>query len=122
MEWYLAVLKNYAGFSGRARRREYWMFALINLIAGILLAGVGRAIGTAHVSTLYSLGVLIPSLAVGARRLHDTDRSGWFLLLGIVPFLGWLILLFFLVQEGTRGNNRFGPDPKATPVLASPAA
>lgn len=120
MEWYFAVVKNYAGFSGRARRREYWMFALINLIIGILLTGVGRALGTSVLSTIYSLALLIPGLAVGARRLHDTNRSGWLLLLGLIPFIGWLVLIIFLVQDGTRGDNRFGPDPKAAPVLAAP--
>lgn len=120
MEWYFAVVKNYAGFSGRARRREYWIFALINLIIGILLTGVGRALGTSVLSTIYSLAVLIPGLAVGARRLHDTNRSGWLLLLGLIPFIGWLVLIIFLVQDGTRGDNRFGPDPKAAPVLAAP--
>jgi uncharacterized membrane protein YhaH (DUF805 family) len=120
MNWYLAVLKNYAGFSGRARRMEYWMFALVNLIIAIVLALVDRMTGTANPITgmgvlggLYALAVLIPSIAVAVRRLHDTDRSGWWLLIGLVPVIGWIVLLVFYFTDGTPGDNKYGPSPKA---------
>lgn len=119
MDWYLKVLKNYVGFDGRARRKEYWMFTLFNIIASIVLTVVDVVVGTYNVETgwgllsgLYTLAVLLPSLAVSVRRLHDTDRSGWWLLIGLVPFIGWLVLLVFMVMEGNSGSNRFGDDPK----------
>lgn len=118
MDWYLKVLKNYVGFSGRARRKEYWMFTLFNIIVAIVLMILDRAIGTmtdqgmGMLGMLYSLLILLPSLAVSVRRLHDTDRSGWWLLLALIPILGGLVLLVFMVLEGTSGPNRFGPDPK----------
>jgi uncharacterized membrane protein YhaH (DUF805 family) len=117
MEWYLKVLKAYAVFSGRARRKEYWMFALVSMLIGIglaLLDGILhlRVEGKGVLTTLYGLGVLIPALAVGVRRLHDTDRSGWWMLLGLIPVAGALVLLVFFVLSGTPGTNRFGPNPK----------
>lgn len=119
MNWYLAVLQNYAGFGGRARRQEYWYFVLFNLIIGIVLGiidGVaGSQIGDSSVGLLgavYNLGIFIPSIAVAMRRLHDTGRSGWWLLIGIVPLIGWLVLLFFMVQDSQPGGNQYGPNPK----------
>ncbi len=104
--WYFAVLKKYAVFAGRARRKEYWMFVLINFLVAV---GLGIAEGLAGtnglISNLYSLAVLVPGIAVGVRRMHDTDRSGWWLLL---PFVN----LVFLCQDSTPGANRFGPNPK----------
>ena len=113
MTWYIQVLKKYAVFSGRARRKEYWMFFLFNILIAVALGIVEGILGIAPESdesvlvTIYQLGILIPAIAVGVRRMHDTDHSGWWLLLPIVN-------LVFAVTEGTRGANRFGPDPKAT--------
>jgi len=126
MQWYLKVLKQYADFNGRARRTEFWMFTLFSVIASIVLALVDTLIGTATfvgsgsafvyspglLGGLYALAVLIPSLAVTVRRLHDQDKSGWFILLGLIPFVGGIIVLVFMCLEGTQGPNRYGPDPK----------
>ena len=107
MNWYIEVLKKYAVFSGRARRKEYWMFFLINIIISFVLGFVeGLLGGQGIIGNIYSLAVLIPGIAVGVRRMHDADHSGWWLLFPIVNFV-------FAVTEGTRGDNRFGSDPKA---------
>ncbi len=112
MNWYLQVLKKYAVFSGRARRKEYWMFFLFNLIIVFVLGfiegivGIAMESGQSVLSTIYQLAVLIPTIAVGVRRMHDTDHSGWWLLVPIANIV-------FAVREGTRGDNRFGSDPKA---------
>ncbi|WP_421269923.1 DUF805 domain-containing protein [Aeromonas veronii] len=117
MNWYISVLKQYAAFSGRARRTEYWMFVLCNVIVMLLLGMVDKLIGGDNelISSIYSLAVLLPSLAVAARRLHDTDRSAWWLLLGLIPIIGTLVLIYFMVCNGQQGPNRFGDDPKAGP-------
>ncbi|MXV30123.1 DUF805 domain-containing protein [Aeromonas veronii] len=117
MNWYISVLKQYAVFSGRARRTEYWMFVLCNVIVMLLLGMVDKLIGGDNelISSIYSLAVLLPSLAVAARRLHDTDRSAWWLLLGLIPIIGTLVLIYFMVCNGQQGLNRFGDDPKAAP-------
>ncbi|HHQ4780712.1 DUF805 domain-containing protein [Aeromonas veronii] len=117
MNWYISVLKQYAVFSGRARRTEYWMFVLCNVIVMLLLGMVDKLIGGDNelISSIYSLAVLLPSLAVAARRLHDTDRSAWWLLLGLIPIIGTLVLIYFMVCSGQQGPNRFGDDPKAVP-------
>lgn len=115
MNWYLAVLKNYAGFSGRARRKEYWMFVLFNFIAALVLSGLGMVIDTQIPYIVYLLAVLIPTLAVVFRRLHDTGRSGWWILISLVPLVGGIILLVFMASEGARETNAYGPDPKAMP-------
>lgn len=117
MNWYISVLKQYAVFSGRARRTEYWMFVLCNVIVMLLLGMVDKLIGGDNelISSIYSLAVLLPSLAVAARRLHDTDRSAWWLLLGLIPIIGTLVLIYFMVCNGQKGPNRFGDDPKAGP-------
>lgn len=119
MSWYLQVLKKYAVFSGRARRKEYWFFVLFNVIVSIGLAvidsmlGLYASAGVGVLSLIYSLGVLIPSIAVSVRRLHDINKSGWWVLIVLVPFIGWLILLIFALIAGTPGDNQYGPDPKA---------
>ncbi|WP_421339979.1 DUF805 domain-containing protein [Aeromonas veronii] len=117
MNWYISVLKQYAVFSGRARRTEYWMFVLCNVIVMLLLGMVDKLIGGDNelISSIYSLAVLLPSLGVAARRLHDTDRSAWWLLLGLIPIIGTLVLIYFMVCNGQQGPNRFGDDPKAAP-------
>jgi len=108
MNWYLEVLKKYAVFKGRARRKEYWMFVLFNLIISFVLGFVeGLLGGPGIIPIIYSLAIFIPGFAVGVRRMHDTDHSGWWLLF---PFVN----LVFAVTGGTRGDNRFGSDPKAS--------
>ena len=129
MEYMLMPFKRYFDFSGRSRRKEYWMFALFNFLVYIGFMLIMMALGggmeygeTASMSPLASvvmiamfawgLATIIPSLAVTFRRLHDTDRSAWWILIGFVPIIGGLVLLYFYLIEGTHGPNRFGPDPK----------
>jgi len=113
MEWYLAVLKNYAGFTGRARRQEYWMFLLFNMIIAVVLGFIEGLFGSPGIlGAIYSLAVLVPSIAVSMRRLHDTGRSGLWLLIGFVPVLGAIVLLIFFIQDSMQGSNQYGPSPK----------
>ncbi len=119
MEWYLKVLNQYADFEGRARRQEYWMFALINVLITIvpyILAIVfsDSAFGLIFMATyiLYSLAVLVPGLAVLVRRLHDTNRSGWWFFIAFIPIVGPIVLLVWLATAGTYGFNDYGADPK----------
>lgn len=101
MQWYLSVLKNYVGFSGRARRKEYWMFTLINAIVGAIINVIQLILGLEfpYLSMLYLLATFLPVLALAIRRLHDTDRSGAWALLFFVPFIGWLVLLVFFLHR-----------------------
>ncbi|MEU6240850.1 MULTISPECIES: DUF805 domain-containing protein [unclassified Streptomyces] len=117
MHWYVDVLKKYAVFTGRARRQEYWMFFLVNLVIAIVLSIVSRIIGTMALSWIYSLALFLPGLGVAVRRLHDTGRSGWFVLIGLIPFIGWIILIVFLAQEGRPDPNEYGPNPKYAPAV-----
>lgn len=115
MHWYLTVLKKYAVFQGRARRKEYWMFCLVNVVVLLALAvfdvrNGGTGIGMATV--IYVVATFLPSLGVNVRRLHDTSRSGWWILLSFIPVIGPLVLLIFTVQDSAPGENRFGPNPK----------
>ena len=113
MEWYITVLKKYAVFSGRARRTEFWMFVLINLIISLALGLIEGMIGSPGVvGMLYSLAVLIPGIAVSVRRLHDTGRTGWWLLLSFIPLIGAIVLIIFMAQEGNSSDNGFGANPK----------
>jgi len=113
MEWYIKCLKNYAVFSGRARRTEYWCFVLFSLIVTVVLSALEAVVGLSGVlSTIYSFGVLIPSLAVGIRRLHDTGRCGWWMLLCLIPIVGGIVLTGFLASDSERGDNDYGPNPK----------
>jgi uncharacterized membrane protein YhaH (DUF805 family) len=114
MNWYLDVLKNkYATFDGRARRKEYWMFFLVNLIISLVLGFIeGIFGGPGLLGLLYSLAVLIPSIAVTVRRLHDTGRSGWWILIGLIPVIGWIVLLVFMLMDSQPGSNQYGPNPK----------
>ena len=116
----------YATFSGRARRAEFWWFALFNSAVFVILSVIELTFGDAHrwmmgeggpglVGGVYWLAILLPSLAVTVRRLHDTDRSGWWLLLEFVPVIGPLVLIWFLATPGTAGPNRVGPDPLGPP-------
>jgi uncharacterized membrane protein YhaH (DUF805 family) len=114
MNWYVAVLKKYAVFTGRARRTEFWMFVLGNIVVSIAISVVEKIIGSGGIlGMLYSLAILVPSIAVGARRLHDTNRSGWWQLIALVPFLGIIVLIYFCATAGDAGANTYGPDPKA---------
>jgi uncharacterized membrane protein YhaH (DUF805 family) len=106
-----SVLTQYAGFSGRARRSEYWYYMLAYLVAYAVMAVIGNVLSTSIPGALLSLALLVPSIAVGIRRLHDTNRTGWFLLLGLVPLVN-ILLIVFLVGEGTPGPNQYGADPK----------
>jgi uncharacterized membrane protein YhaH (DUF805 family) len=108
MNWYFEVLKKYAVFNGRARRKECWMFVLCNIFIVFILSFFGEILHAVFITTLYQVAVLIPSVAAGIRRMHDTDHSGWWLLFPIVN-------LVLAVREGQPGSNRFGPDPKAVP-------
>jgi uncharacterized membrane protein YhaH (DUF805 family) len=132
LEWGLMPLRRYADFNGRSRRKEYWMFALLTALiafvlvfvlmmlggglgamgggdsAGGLLAGTGGIL-----FLLFGAGLIVPSIAVQVRRFHDQDKSGWFVLLNLIPYIGGLVVLVFMFLEGTRGDNRFGADPKA---------
>lgn len=113
---------NYANFSGRASRSAYWWWALFNFLVSLAAQILDRALGLGPVGAdttyglragvitgLLGLALLLPSLAVGVRRLHDTDRSGWWILIVIIPIIGWLVLIFFFVTPGTPGPNRYGP-------------
>lgn len=112
MSWYIGCWKKYATFSGRARRKEYWMFALFNAIAYGVAGLIDGVLGTSLVAAVYGLAVLLPTLAVTARRLHDTDRSAWWMLICFVPFVGGIWLLVLTVLDGTPEENRFGANPK----------
>jgi len=114
MEWYLKVLKqHYADFNGRARRKEYWMYTLVNMVIIVVLQILARMVPLLGIlAAIYGLAVLVPGLGVTARRLHDVGKSGWFMLLAFVPIAG-LYVLYLLVKEGDAGNNAYGPNPKA---------
>ena len=116
-EYYISVLKKYSVFTGRSRRKEYWMFVLFHFIICTIVSILSsiRGIGIIFYILLlvYCIAVILPAIAVGIRRLHDTDRSGWWLLICLVPIIGAIILIVFTVQEGTKGDNQYGPDPKA---------
>jgi len=123
MEWYLGVLKKYAVFDGRARRKEYWMFFLFNIIAVAVLGGIDAAIGTFPLLYgIYMLGVICPSIAVCVRRLHDTGKSGWWVFISFVPIIGGLWILYLMVIDGNPGDNQYGPSPKGVSRRWSPAA
>ena len=119
MDYFLQALKNYAVFSGRARRKEYWMFMLFQMLfafAAILadhLLGTAMNGGGGAIYLLYTLALFIPGLAVAVRRLHDVDKSGWFLLIVLVPLVGMVWLLVLDCTEGKPGDNEYGSDPKA---------
>jgi len=130
MEWMLMPLRRYADFEGRSRRMEYWMFYLFTLILGMVATVVILAIAlllyTMNLSEsamgmvlvpiylilfVASMALIVPTIAVAVRRFHDQDKSGWMILLSLIPLAGGIIFLVFMCMEGTRGPNRFGPDP-----------
>ena len=106
MNYYLIVLQNFANFSGRARRSEYWYFVLFNIIISFVLGFIGGLYDFTMLSNIYSLVIIIPSIAVGVRRMHDVGKSGWFILIPIYN-------LILACTEGEKGDNKYGPDPKA---------
>lgn len=131
MSWYIEVLKKYVVFSGRSRRAEYWYFVLFNTIIGAVLLAIDIAMGSGSaestmsgdagmamnaslgiLSGIYSLAVFLPGLAVLIRRLHDTDHSGWWIFITLIPIIGAFILLYFLVKDSTPGVNQYGSNPK----------
>lgn len=125
MQYYLHVLRNFSSFSTRARRKEYWMFVLVNLGISIGLMALDNVFGLTYtgassgpLTSLYSLVVLVPSIAVAVRRLHDINKPGWWLLVAFVPVLGALYLLYLFCQEGTRGENEYGADPKGAAAVS----
>lgn len=109
--------RKYVGFSGRARRAEYWYWALFVVIVGICTAVLDEVIfpfnAFSPLNSVWSIATFLPGLAVAVRRLHDVDKSGWWVLLVLIPLIGWLILLYWAIQRGTVGDNRFGSDPLA---------
>lgn len=114
MNGYVEALRKYAVFAGRARRGEYWMFTLIHLLVTLTLYSFALTTGRAGL-TVYAAYVCVllpPGLAVTVRRLHDTGRSGWWILISFVPFLGTVAMLWFLMTPGQAGENAYGPDPK----------
>ena len=115
MNSYLAVLKNYAGFSGRAGRKEFWMFALINIaiyLGLVIISQVAEVKPLLYLAVFYVVAVIVPSIAVTVRRLHDTGRSGGWYFITFVPFIGSLWLLVLTILDGNAGPNQYGPDPK----------
>lgn len=114
MSYYITVLsKNYANFKGRARRKEYWMFYLMNTIVAVILGVVTLAIPQVSlIGGIYSLAILLPSFAVSVRRLHDIDKSGWWMLISFIPIIGAIWLLILICKDGTPGTNEYGVNPK----------
>jgi uncharacterized membrane protein YhaH (DUF805 family) len=119
MNWYLKALNQYADFNGRARRKEYWMFFLFNMVFATVVLLIDIAAGTANLDSgsglfqgIYSLAVLIPGLAVGVRRLHDVGKSGWMLLIALIPIIGAIWLLVLMVTDSKEGTNKWGENPK----------
>ncbi len=120
---YVGVLKKYAEFSGRATRKEYWMFFLVNILIMIgfnILSSVLNSSLIQVLGILYILAVLVPSLAVYVRRLHDTNHSAWWILLGLIPIVGTIILLIFLITDSQAGDNMYGSNPKGVPIPQVP--
>ena len=113
MNWYLKVMSNYFSVQGRARRQEYWMYFLVYLLIVVAAALLDGVLGMGLLSALVTLAHLVPSITVGVRRLHDIDRSGWWLLIALLPLIGWIIALYWAIKEGDSGDNRYGVDPKA---------
>lgn len=117
MEWMILPFRRFAEFGGRSRRKEYWMFTLFSILCSAATLPLDLAMGytiddNGPIGVIVSLVFLVPSISVSFRRLHDVDRSAWWLLLAFIPIIGWIILLVWNCTDGTPGPNRFGPDPK----------
>jgi uncharacterized membrane protein YhaH (DUF805 family) len=123
----ICLTQKYADFTGRARRSEYWWFFLFNVLVGAVASVIDSILGTRYgsgtglVQALVQLALLIPGIAVGVRRLHDTGRSGWWLLIGLVPIVGWIVLLVFFLQD-SQAENQYGESPKAYQEFPPPVA
>lgn len=121
MNWYLKAWNQYADFSGRARRKEYWLFTLFNFISALVAVGIGAAIGAITsmpaiapvLYVVYMATSIIPSFAVTVRRLHDVGKSGWMFLVGLIPFIGGIWLLVLTLTDSEANENKWGPNPKA---------
>ena len=123
MNWYIKVMKQYADFSGRARRKEYWMFVLFNIIfliaaaildnvLGITFTIMGQSVPYGWLYLIYALVVLVPGLAVCIRRLHDVGKSGWWYFIGLIPLIGAIILIVWCCTDSQAGENKWGANPK----------
>lgn len=118
-DWYYKVILNYTNFNGRARRQEYWYFTLVNVLVNLVMGIIDRVIGSVmqmdnfgFFGVIYALFIMIPSIAVTVRRLHDSGRTGWWALIAFVPIIGILVLLYFLIQDSEEGSNQYGANPK----------
>ena len=112
MDWYLEALKKYAVFSGRSRRKEYWMFVLFQVIISCVIAVVEVFFNTSFLSAIFALATIVPSVAVPVRRLHDIGRTGWWFLISLIPLIGSIVLLVFACTDSEPGDNEYGPNPK----------
>lgn len=117
MNYYSICLSKFADFSGRARRREYWTFALVNCLIAMLLLILGLAFGEDSPAsnimvTIFYLIMLVPNLSVSVRRLHDIGKSGWYMFLSLIPLIGGLILLIWSLMDSEPGENQYGKNPK----------
>lgn len=110
MEHFIEAFRNFANFSGRATRNQYWTFFLVYFIICVILSVIDVVAGTMALGAIFSLVVLIPSISIAARRLHDTGKSGWWQLIMLVPLIGWIILIVMLAQP-SQGENAYGPEP-----------
>lgn len=113
-----SVFRNYATFNGRARRSEFWYFALFQVLVAVATTLIDKALGGSIISLIGTIALFLPGLAVSVRRLHDLDKTGWWYLIAFLPIIGGLVLLFWFCGEGTNGDNRFGQDPKKAYALA----
>lgn len=116
MEYYLMAFKKYAEFNGRSRRKEYWMFALFNMIFSLASGVIASLIGFEMIGSIYSLAVLVPGIAVTVRRLHDIGKSGWMILIAFIPLVGIIWLIVLLATDGNTGENTYGTDPKGNSI------
>ncbi|HEV7147700.1 MAG TPA: DUF805 domain-containing protein [Pedococcus sp.] len=112
-----SVLTQYANFTGRARRSEFWWYTLFTAVVYFVLGIVAAAAHTSVLTYIVALALFVPTLAVSVRRLHDTGRSGWWVLVDLVPFVGWIVLVVFCVQDSQPGTNAYGPSPKGADVI-----
>jgi uncharacterized membrane protein YhaH (DUF805 family) len=117
-----AGFSNYVNFSGRASRSEFWFWILFIILAEIVTSIIDYAIGANVVTGLFGLATFLPSLGLWIRRLHDLDRTGWWVLIWLIPIIGWIILIIWFCTRGTDGPNRFGPDPLAGVTSGMPRA
>lgn len=112
--YYLSAIKdNYVNFEGRANRPEYWYFVLFNIVISIPLAYLSNAIGLKLIYTIYSLALIVPNIAVSVRRMHDINKSGWWVLISLIPLVGWIWFIVLAATKGTEGDNQYGAESKA---------